>query len=108
MAWRRIVNVGADGDEIAPLTVYSNGVAVQASAWDLSLTFMRTAVAGLDGEEQRMDRSVVAQVTMSPHHAKALSLILDETLNNWETRFGALPDLRDLASLDAKPPEAAQ
>ena len=71
--------------------IYVNTVGLQSAIWDFKLDF------GL--VEQLEDRTVrvrdVIRVRMSPQHAKAFAKVLQQHVDSYEKRFGAIPQPAD-------------
>ncbi|MFA6231549.1 MAG: DUF3467 domain-containing protein [Rhodanobacter sp.] len=69
--------------------VYSNGLVLRMTAYDLSLVFMKN-VFDLDGTSHPEEQ---VQVTMSPFHFKTMIANLSGVMAAYEGQFGKLPDV---------------
>lgn len=77
---------------------YTNSVNVALSQWDLTLDF-QFATPAPGSAAVSPDANVpfaterVARLVMSPTHAKVLSAALRNAVDEWESRFGQMPDV---------------
>lgn len=66
--------------------VYSNQVMLEVSNFDMTFTFaQRKGQSAVPNPED-----IVAEVIMSPQHAKVLSKVLSQNIQNYEEIFGIL------------------
>jgi hypothetical protein len=74
---------------------YTNSVNVALTQWDLTLDFQFATPA--PGSSANVNPPVtaerVARLVMSPTHAKVLSEALRNAVEEWERRFGQMPDI---------------
>lgn len=76
---------------------YTNAVNVAASQWDVTVDFQLSSQApGSTAERPVVQQHRVAQLVMSPMHAKALAALLTGTVTDWERKFGTLPSVSTL------------
>lgn len=76
---------------------YTNAANVASSQWDVTIDFLLTSQAtGSTAENPQIQQHRVAQVVMSPMHAKALTALLSAAVGQWEQKFGSLPDVEKL------------
>lgn len=67
-------------------TIYSNNVAFEISAFDVSFIFGE--ISGIVGDELHIDQKL--RVTMSPQHAKVLSVLLSKNIKTYEAAIGPI------------------
>lgn len=95
------------GDYTEADAKYSNAVTVHRSAMDIVVDFLQSQPPVDDDE---MAVALVARIIMSPHQAKAMVSIVEQSLNRWTEQYGELPLLLDddevLESGDEAVPEA--
>ncbi|HEY1920506.1 MAG TPA: DUF3467 domain-containing protein [Streptosporangiaceae bacterium] len=85
----------SDPSDIAPR--YANGVVVAMSQWDLTIEFQqRYPLPGKPVTDLEWPNRSIARIAMSPPHAKVLSELLSNAVNDYENRFGALPSTETL------------
>lgn len=68
-------------------SIYANHVEVRTSPWDLRLGFGQ--IKSATAEELVIDEMI--RVYLSPPQVKALSVVLEEQLRQYETKFGTIP-----------------
>jgi hypothetical protein len=72
------------------VSIYTNDVQVQTSAWDLRLILGE--ITGFPtAESPRPTVRQLAELRMSPQLAKSLIMIMIEQLRAYETTFGQIP-----------------
>lgn len=72
------------------VTIYANDTQLQTTPWDIRFVFGEMSVEPRDGEVV-MSVKQVAEVRMSPQHAKRVATILLEQLQSYEASFGPIP-----------------
>ncbi|MCL4553074.1 MAG: DUF3467 domain-containing protein [Candidatus Marsarchaeota archaeon] len=88
---------------------YANTTNVAVSVFDVRVLFLnRQPVSLVPSSDQQTLASEAVSVIMSPQHAKALAIILNDRIQGYEKEFGALPDRGKLGiSLgNSSPPDA--
>lgn len=70
--------------EKKPQILYSNGVDIATSPYDLIISISRNSPS---------EREILADIIMSPEHAKVFSTILSHNIENYERLFGQIPDV---------------
>jgi hypothetical protein len=84
---------------------YVNSAEIAFSQWDMTVDFqLATPVKAAPDAESPFLVQRVARIVMSPTHAKVLAEMIHNAVGEWETRFGALPDVE---SLTRRPDAAA-
>jgi len=68
---------------------YANDTQIQTTPWDVRFRFGQ--VVEVDPANQTATVEAVADVRMSPEHAKRLVTILQQQLTTFEARFGTIP-----------------
>lgn len=68
---------------------YANDTQVQTTPWDVRFIFGQ--ITEIEPEQNRAVVQQVAEVRMSPQHAKKLVAILQQQLQSYEARIGAIP-----------------
>lgn len=92
----------ATGEPATPQ--YVNTAALSFGQWDVVIDFRLQYRAAVDTPENEGPTvEPVIQVVMSPTHAKVLAYLLDQTITEWENRFGELPSVEQLIPT---PPQA--
>lgn len=76
------------GSEDAP-TYYVNNTSIETSVWDVRLKLAHTVEVNPQKNLTRVKR--VAEVRMSPQHARVVADFLQEHLKNYEATFGRIP-----------------
>jgi hypothetical protein len=84
---------------------YTNSVQLQLSVFDLKLLFGVIVSAAAPQPLMRP----IAEVVMSPQHAKALAALLTAHVRGYENRFGQLPEIpglneAEMAASELQPP----
>lgn len=70
-------------------TFYVNNTFVETSVWDIRLRLGETLET--DREHNILRVREIANVRMSPQHARAVLTILENHLENYEKQFGKIP-----------------
>lgn len=73
---------------IDPPTFYANNVALKTSLFDMTMEF--GVIADVQGDTLVIKN--VATVIVSPQHAKAIAVLLANHVEQYEKKFGALPN----------------
>ena len=76
-------------DKDVPL-IYTNGIQLKVSVYDVTLTLG----VGTSVDPDRTVIKPVAQVVMSPQHAKVLASALETNVKAYEAAFGPIPEAR--------------
>lgn len=77
-------------DQSNPIPAYyANTCRVQTSVYDMHLLFARAGPAGFDDQQ---DVTPLCLISMSPAHALALYKLLKKHLDNYQAKYGVLPD----------------
>lgn len=84
-------------------TIYSNTTRLAYTPWDIHISFSQMSDVSQSGKA--IDDEVC--VIMSPQHAKVLVAMWQDTIRQYESKFGEVPDLRE-ASKAFVPPDAAE
>ena len=73
-------------------TQYSNNVQILLSSWDFTLELSQLILGAPEQENQQPSISMGAaqRIIMSPQHAKAFSMILQQNVRQWEEQFGEI------------------
>lgn len=66
--------------------VYTNQVSIEASTFDLNFIFYSKKGTASGGTKKEED--IVADIVMSPQHAKAFAIALSENIKKYEELFG--------------------
>lgn len=76
---------------IAPTfsSYYSNDTQLQTTPWDVRFIF--GLIAELDAKNGQVRVEQVAEVRMSPQHAKRIVALLQQQLQTYEAKIGAIP-----------------
>jgi hypothetical protein len=77
--------------EVSPsaITIYANDTQLQTSPWDVRFQF--GLVQGLDVGKKVITIQHLADIRMSPQHAKRVLEILGQQIATYEKNFGAIP-----------------
>lgn len=70
--------------EKKPLTIYCNGLNVTLSPYDFIISINQNT---MDSAEK------IADIILSPEHAKVFSTILAHNVSEYESIFGVIPDV---------------
>lgn len=68
---------------------YANDTQIQTTPWDVRLIFGQ--ITAIEPENNRASVEQVAEVRMSPQHAKRVVALLQKQLQNYEAKIGAIP-----------------
>ena len=68
---------------------YGNDTQIQTSPWDLRFIFGQ--IMEVDAEKKRAVVMAVAEVRMSPQHAKRVLEVLRQQIEHYEKLFGPIP-----------------
>lgn len=73
-------------------TLYANNAQILLSTWDVTIEFSQLVLSVPEQENQPPSVSVgpSQRVIMSPQHAKAFSVILQQNVRQWEQQFGEI------------------
>lgn len=75
------------------VSLYVNDVQLQTTPWDVRLTLGQ--IENVDVAENRAYITVLADVRLSPQHAKKLGEVLNGQIKNYEQNFGTIPQPKD-------------
>lgn len=101
-----------DTPESAPLelrksphfrTIYSNTTRLAYTPWDIHISFSQMSDVSQSGKA--IDDEVC--VIMSPQHAKVLVAMWQDTIRQYEDKFGEVPDLREPSKAFVQPDSEA-
>lgn len=84
-------------------TIYANTTKLAYTPWDVRISFSQLIDVSQGGSIIEEEVCVV----MSPQHAKVLVAMWQDTIRQYESKFGEVPDLRE-ASKFFVPPDAAE
>ena len=72
------------------VSLYTNDTQVQTTPWDIRLVFGQIDVPPTN-ESTVMEVTQVADVRMSPQHAKKIAIILQAQIQAYEAKVGPIP-----------------
>lgn len=89
---------GSSGASVPSL--YSNNAQILLSTWDITFEFSQLVLSAPEQENEQPSISVgtTQRIIMSPQHAKAFSMILQQDIQQWEQQFGEIqlpPEIGD-------------
>ena len=75
------------------IKLYSNSTKLTSSVYDFQISFYQKSLSdeqiAKDNKEEYHDK-LLTEVTMSPSHAKAVLLILQDAIKKYEENFGEI------------------
>jgi len=96
-------------DSVEATAQYVNGAQIGMTQWDLAIAFTLSFPApDSTVENQRLTSQTVVRVLVSPTHAKVLASVLTKAVSDWESKFGRLPSVDQLAPHTPPEVEAGQ
>ena len=84
-------------------TIYANTTKLAYTPWDVRISFSQL----IDASQGSSIIEEEVCVVMSPQHAKVLVAMWQDTIHQYESKFGVVPDLRE-ASKAFVPPDAVE
>ncbi len=84
-------------------TIYANTTKMAYTPWDVRISFSQLVDASQGGSIIEEEVCLV----MSPQHAKVVAAIWQDTIRQYENKFGEVPDLREVSKAFV-PPDAAE
>jgi len=72
---------------------YSNSAQLSASVFDFQLSFFQKSISDLEiakAKNEEYHDKLLAEITMSPSHTKAVSLLLHNAIKKYEEDFGEI------------------
>lgn len=82
-------------------TIYANTTKMAYTPWDVRISFSQLVDASQGGSIIEEEVCLV----MSPQHAKVVAAIWQDTIRQYESKFGEVPDLREISKAFV-PPDA--
>ena len=96
-------------DSVEATAQYVNGAQIGMTQWDLAVAFTLSFPApDSTVENQRLTSQTVVRILVSPTHAKVLANLLTKAVSDWESKFGPLPSVEQLAPRMLPEVEAGQ
>ncbi len=74
------------------VSIYANDTQIQTTPWDVRLVFGQIETPS-DGDMTLVEVKQIADVRMSPQHAKRITQILLDQLRAYEEKMGPIPQV---------------